>query len=59
MGPYALFIGTMIDDLEWPSPWTAISSNLGEFRVISRILEGKKGTRMKIDPYCYRRNCSP
>jgi len=30
-----------------------------EFRDISRVLEAITAKRMKIDPYCQRRNCSP
>jgi len=30
-----------------------------EFRVISRFWETTTVKRMKIDPYCRRRNCSP
>jgi len=29
------------------------------FRDISRVSEAITGKRMKIDPYCQRRNCSP
>jgi len=30
-----------------------------EFRDISRVSEAVTAKRMKIDPYCQRRNCSP
>jgi len=30
-----------------------------EFRDISRVSEAITAKRMKIDPYCQRRNCSP
>jgi len=30
-----------------------------EFRHISHISEAMTGKRMKIDPHCQRRNCSP
>jgi len=30
-----------------------------EFRDISRVLDAITAKRMKIDPYCQRRNCSP
>jgi len=30
-----------------------------EFRNISRVLEAITAKRMKTEPYCQRRNCSP
>jgi len=30
-----------------------------EFRDISRVSEAITAKRMKIDPYCHQRNCSP
>jgi len=30
-----------------------------EFRNISRVSAATEAKRMKIDPYCQRRNCSP
>jgi len=32
---------------------------LSEYRVISRLWEATTAKRMKIAPYCQRRNCSP
>jgi len=43
-------IDTKIDDL---------GQILSEFRKISHIWEPKTHKRMKIDPYCQRRICSP
>jgi len=43
-----------LDDLELLQ-----SQILLEFRDISRVSEAITAKRMKIDPYCQRRNCSP
>jgi len=43
-----------VDDLELLS-----GQILSDFRVISRFWEATTGERMKIDPECQRRNCSP
>jgi len=36
-----------------------VRSILLEFRDISRVTEAITAKRLKIDPYCQRRNCSP
>jgi len=43
-----------LDDLE-----LLLGQNLLEFRDTSRVSEAITAKRMKIDPYCQRRNCSP
>jgi len=43
-----------VDDLE-----LLYGQILLEFRDISRVSEAITAKRMKIDPYCQRRNCSP
>jgi len=43
-----------LDDLELLS-----GQILLEFRDISRVTEAITAKRMKIDPYCQQRNCSP
>jgi len=43
-----------VDDLE-----LLYGQILLEFRDISRVSEAITAKRMKVDPYCQRRNCSP
>ena len=45
------------DDRGWR--WTAIRSNFSVLRGILQIWAPTMAKRMKIDPYCQRRNCSP
>jgi len=51
---YGHSIDTKIDDLELLKGHILL-----EFRHISHISQAITDKRMKIDPYCQRRNCSP